>query len=175
MKTGCCCSAAQSCPALRDPMDCSMPGLHPSLSPLHGSLPCHGKGACITQWSYKPCCVGAPKTDRSWWTVLTKRDPLEEGMAKHPSSRHENLMNCMRGNWLLIHLNFIISFTLKNILSLKFLKLGIMLLSKQFGHSFIHSPLYYLSFFFFFRHNYQYHFSWGRSPTHNAHWPITSF
>ena len=29
--------------------------------PLHGSLPCHGKGACITQWSYEPCHVGPPK------------------------------------------------------------------------------------------------------------------
>ena len=27
--------------------------------------------------------VGPPKTDRSWWTVLTKRGPLEMGMANH--------------------------------------------------------------------------------------------
>ena len=28
---------------------------------LHGSLPCHGEGACVTRWSYEPCCVGPPK------------------------------------------------------------------------------------------------------------------
>ena len=27
--------------------------------------------------------VGPPKTDRSWWTVLTKRGPLVMGMANH--------------------------------------------------------------------------------------------
>lgn len=33
--------------------------------PLHGSLPCHGKGICVTQWSYGPCLVGPPKMDGS--------------------------------------------------------------------------------------------------------------
>ena len=38
----------------------------PSLwSRSHGSQPCHGEGACITQWSYEPCGVGHPKTDES--------------------------------------------------------------------------------------------------------------
>ena len=37
----------------------------------------------VTQWSYEPCCVGPPKTDGSWWRVLTKCGPLEEGMANH--------------------------------------------------------------------------------------------
>ena len=27
--------------------------------------------------------VGLPKTDGSWWRVLTKRGPLEKGMANH--------------------------------------------------------------------------------------------
>ena len=56
-----------------------------SLSSLHGSLPRCGKGALVTWWSYEPCRVGSPKTDGSWRTVLTKRDPLEEGTANHPS------------------------------------------------------------------------------------------
>ena len=28
-------------------------------------------------------CVGPPKTDGSWWRVLTKCGPLEKGMANH--------------------------------------------------------------------------------------------
>ena len=56
-----------------------------SLSSLHGSLPHCGKGALVTWWSYEPCHVRSPKTDGSWWRVLTKRDPLEEGMANHCS------------------------------------------------------------------------------------------
>ena len=55
-----------------------------SFSPLHRSLSCPGKGACIIQWSYEPCHVGPPKMDVSLWRVLTKCDPLEEGMANHP-------------------------------------------------------------------------------------------
>ena len=39
--------------------------------------------ACLTQWNYKPCHVGPPKTDGSWWGVLTKRGPLEKGMDNH--------------------------------------------------------------------------------------------
>ena len=39
--------------------------------------------ASLTQWNYEPCCVGPPKMDRSWWRVLTKRGPLEKGMANH--------------------------------------------------------------------------------------------
>ena len=35
------------------------------------------------RWNYEPCCVGPPKTDRSWWRVLTKLGPLEKGMANH--------------------------------------------------------------------------------------------
>ena len=51
--------------------------------PLHGLQSCHGDGAYVTQWSYEPCHTGPPKTDKSWWSVLTKRSPLEEGMANH--------------------------------------------------------------------------------------------
>ena len=43
-----------------------------SVCPLHGSQPCHGEGACVTQWSYEPCCAEPPKMDRSWWRVLKK-------------------------------------------------------------------------------------------------------
>ena len=31
----------------------------------------------------QPMHVGPPKTDRSWWRVLTKYGPLEKGMANH--------------------------------------------------------------------------------------------
>ena len=34
-------------------------------TPLHRSQPYHGKGAWVTQWSYKPCYAGPPKTDGS--------------------------------------------------------------------------------------------------------------
>ena len=51
--------------------------------PLHGSVPFHGEGTCVTQRSYEPRRVGPPKTDRSQWRVLTKRDLLEEGTASH--------------------------------------------------------------------------------------------
>ena len=39
----------------------------------------HGLQTCLTQWNYDPCCVGPPKTDGSWWRVLTKHGPLERG------------------------------------------------------------------------------------------------
>ena len=31
----------------------------------------------------KPCRVGPPKTDGSWWRDLTECGPLEKGMARH--------------------------------------------------------------------------------------------
>jgi len=31
----------------------------------------------------KPCLVGPPKMDGSWWRVVTKYGPLEKGMANH--------------------------------------------------------------------------------------------
>ena len=47
----------------------------------------HGPQPCLTQWNYKPCHVGPPKMVESprwsWWRVLTKRGPLEKGMANH--------------------------------------------------------------------------------------------
>ena len=33
----------------------------------------------------KPCRVGPPKTDRSWWRGLTECGPLEKGIANHVS------------------------------------------------------------------------------------------
>ena len=53
--------------------------------PCHRSQTCHGEGACITQRSYEPWHAGPPKMDRSQWRVLTKRGPLEEGIANHSS------------------------------------------------------------------------------------------
>ena len=38
---------------------------------------------CLTQWNCKPRCVWSPKTDGSWWRVLTKCGQLEKGMANH--------------------------------------------------------------------------------------------
>ena len=52
--------------------------------PLRGSLPC-GKEACITQGSCEPCHSGPTTTDGFKQRVLIKHDPLEEGMANHPS------------------------------------------------------------------------------------------
>ena len=43
----------------------------------------HGPQPCLTQWNYEPCHVGPPMMDRSWWWGLTKRVPLEKGMANH--------------------------------------------------------------------------------------------
>ena len=43
----------------------------------------HGPQPCLTQWNYEPCHAGPPKTDGSWWRVLTKRGSLEKGMANH--------------------------------------------------------------------------------------------
>ena len=51
--------------------------------PFHGSQPCCGAGTCITHWIYESCHAGPPKTDRSYWRVLTKRGPQEEGLATH--------------------------------------------------------------------------------------------
>jgi len=31
----------------------------------------------------KPCCVGPPETDGSWWRGLTECGPLEKEMANH--------------------------------------------------------------------------------------------
>ena len=43
----------------------------------------HGPQPCLTQWNYESCHAGPPKSERSWWRVLTKRGPLEKGMANH--------------------------------------------------------------------------------------------
>ena len=43
----------------------------------------HGSEPCLTQWNCEPCHVGQPKTDGSWWRVLSKCGPLEKGMANH--------------------------------------------------------------------------------------------
>ena len=43
----------------------------------------HRPQPCLTQWNYESCHVGPLKTNGSWWRVLTKRGPLEKGMANH--------------------------------------------------------------------------------------------
>ena len=39
--------------------------------------------ACVTLLNHEPCCIGPPKTGRSWWSVLAIHGPLEKGMANH--------------------------------------------------------------------------------------------
>ena len=43
----------------------------------------HEPQPCLTQWNYEPWPVGPPRTDGSWWRLLTKCGPLEKGMANH--------------------------------------------------------------------------------------------
>ena len=52
---------------------------------LHHLVPnwSHGSQSCLTQWNYGPCSTVPPKTDGSWWRVLTKRGSLENGVASH--------------------------------------------------------------------------------------------
>ena len=52
---------------------------------ITGNLPnwSHGPQPCLAQWNYEPCHVGPPKTDGSWWRVMTKCGPLEKGMANN--------------------------------------------------------------------------------------------
>ena len=56
-----------------------------NLKPLHGKHHCHGKEACVTQWSHEPSCAGPPKLNMSWWRALTKHDSLEKKMETHSS------------------------------------------------------------------------------------------
>ena len=49
----------------------------------HYSNRSHGSQTCQIQLNYEPCHERPPKTDWSWWRVLTKRGPLEKGMPKH--------------------------------------------------------------------------------------------
>ena len=53
----------------------------------------------MTKWKLvsKPCRVGPPKMDGSWWRGLTECGPLEKGMANHFSySCLENPKNSMK-------------------------------------------------------------------------------
>ena len=64
----------------------SMAGLAQSLVGVTAPFPrsCYAWGfVCLTQWNSEPCHIGPPKTDGSWWRVLTKCGPLEKGMANH--------------------------------------------------------------------------------------------
>ena len=40
-------------------------------------------GDKTSQQIYEPCHAGSPKTGGSCWKILTKRGPLEKGMANH--------------------------------------------------------------------------------------------
>ena len=59
-----------------------------------------GPQPCLTQWNYEPCRVGPPKTNRSWWRILTKLGPLEKGMENHwvflPWEPHEQYEKAKR-------------------------------------------------------------------------------
>ena len=60
----------------------------------------HGSQPHLTQWNHEPLHVRPPKTDRSWWRVLTKHGPLEKGMANHlvflPWEPHEQCEEAKR-------------------------------------------------------------------------------
>jgi len=47
------------------------------------SGPFHTDHSLVQVSETKPCRVGPPKTDRSWWIGLTLCGPLEKGMANH--------------------------------------------------------------------------------------------
>ena len=84
-------------------MDCSMPGFsvpHHLLefAQVHGSLPWWGEGACITQWSYEPCCVRTPKMDRSQWMETSDQTWSTGGGNGKPLqyTSCENPANCIK-------------------------------------------------------------------------------
>ena len=65
----CCCSAGDSLQP-QGPQPTRPPCPSPSLGSLPtfmsiALMPCCGESACITQWSYEPCCTGPPKTNGS--------------------------------------------------------------------------------------------------------------
>ena len=82
-------------------------GVSPSSLPhFHRSQFRCGKGAYVTQWSYEPGCAEQPKTDGSWWRVLTKRGPLEEEMQitpvflpREPHEQYENAKRYDTRRW----------------------------------------------------------------------------
>ena len=43
----------------------------------------HWPQPCLTQWNYEPCHERPPKTDGSWWRVLTKCGLREKATANH--------------------------------------------------------------------------------------------
>ena len=51
------------------------------VNPLHGMQPYHGKGTCIIQWSYEPCCAGDPKwlghSEEFWQNMVHSRRKLQ--------------------------------------------------------------------------------------------------
>ena len=51
---------------------------------LHGSQPCHGEGAFITQWSYEACCAGPTKMAGLWQNVVHRRRDWQDTTVKNP-------------------------------------------------------------------------------------------
>ena len=52
-------------------------GLQHARPPLHRSLLCRGEGACITQWSYKPCMsLGCRATQDKVFTAMVQMHAL---------------------------------------------------------------------------------------------------
>ena len=52
-------------------------GLKHARPPLHRSLLCRGEGACITQWSYKPCMsLGCRATEDKVFTAMVQMHAL---------------------------------------------------------------------------------------------------
>ena len=67
------------------------------LNPLHGSQPCHGKGAYVDQWSNEPCHARPLRTDGS--LVKSPDNPQSTGKGNGKSlqySCHEKPMSSMK-------------------------------------------------------------------------------
>ena len=61
------------------------PDLEYGVAPLGPPAPAQPLllGGGVAPLETKPCLVGPPKMDGSWWRGLTECGPLEEGMANH--------------------------------------------------------------------------------------------
>jgi len=81
----------------RPPCSSPPPKFCPSSCP---SSPCHGKGACITQWIYEPCHVGPPNTTQYRQVIAESSDKMWStggGNGTPPQyTSPENLVNCIK-------------------------------------------------------------------------------
>ena len=85
--------------------------------PLHGSLPCCGKGACITQWSYKPCMQGHPRwmghsgefwQNVSHWRREWQTTPVYLPWELHKLYKKENGITTLKNRQFLLKTKYIL-------------------------------------------------------------------